>query len=87
MNEWLIFDGLIVPANKFEQSFFRGDVGINGSLTFDEFTSTYPGKQSLVNVRRFFLRADVNLDSSISMDEYLNLRSGTTAPGTFYTTF
>lgn len=23
-NEWLIFDGQIVSANKFEQSFFRG---------------------------------------------------------------
>lgn len=40
-----------------------------------------------MNVRRFFLRADVNLDNSISMEEYLNLRSGTTAPGTFYTVF
>jgi Ca2+-binding EF-hand superfamily protein len=87
VNEFLIFRGVIAPTNRIERVFFQADLSINGTLDFDEFTSTHPGRTPLVVIRRGFLRADANLDSVVTLEEYNAFRRGQSPPGTPLTIF
>lgn len=87
LNEFLIFRGILEFNNKLERRFLLADVAVDGSLTFEEFATTFRARFSLVNIRRLFLRGDVDANGTLTLQEYLNLRRGATPPGEFFTIF
>ena len=87
LEEYLIFTGEVQAPTKDEEDFEEGDVDVDGSLSFTEFASTFPGRRPLVKIRKIFLRADADANATISTEEWAAYRDGTWAKGETYTTF
>lgn len=75
--EWTLYkdDSLPETENDDTAKFNASDADRDGSLTFDEFATTLPGKRPRIEIRARFLKADSDDDDLVSLVEWTAYKS------------